>query len=327
MSSTMEDHLDQISDTVNIVETRSKFSVILAEERAVGRSLAKMAPEVGIPYSTLAAFANGKYDGDNVGVALKIERWLVTRLAQAKNKSTVRRGPGFMRTKTASRIFEVLEYTQMTPDMSVISGIPGVGKTTAINAYAANGSNVWVVTAEPAINTISALLEMLAEAVGVDYARGSAAVSRALRRKMASTHGLLIVDEAQHLTPLLRDQLRSTVHDAAEIGVALVGNSDLKAQFARERATGKYAQLVSRVGQRLDTTRPFKSDVNLLLDGWGLTGEEAREVALGVAMKPGALRQMGKTLRIAFALAAVRVADEPNAADIEMAWKQLEGTN
>ena len=139
MSSTMEDHLDQISDTVNIVETRSKFSVILAEERAVGRSLAKMAPEVGIPYSTLAAFANGKYDGDNVGVALKIERWLVTRLAQAKNKSTVRRGPGFMRTKTASRIFEVLEYTQMTPDMSVISGIPGVGKTTAINAYAANG--------------------------------------------------------------------------------------------------------------------------------------------------------------------------------------------
>ena len=78
MSSTMEDHLDQISDTVNIVETRSKFSVILAEERAVGRSLAKMAPEVGIPYSTLAAFANGKYDGDNVGVALKIERWLVT---------------------------------------------------------------------------------------------------------------------------------------------------------------------------------------------------------------------------------------------------------
>ena len=186
---------------------------------------------------------------------------------------------------------------------------------------------MWVVTAEPAINTISALLEMLAEAVGVDYARGSAAVSRALRRKMASTHGLLIVDEAQHLTPLLRDQLRSTVHDAAEIGVALVGNSDLKAQFARERATGKYAQLVSRVGQRLDTTRPFKSDVNLLLDGWGLTGEEAREVALGVAMKPGALRQMGKTLRIAFALAAVRVADEPNAADIEMAWKQLEGTN
>ena len=107
----------------------------------------------------------------------------------------------------------------------------------------------------------------------------------------------------------------------------MVGNSDLKAQFARERATGKYAQLVSRVGQRLDTTRPFKSDVNLLLDGWGLTGEEAREVALGVAMKPGALRQMGKTLRIAFALAAVRVADEPNAADIEMAWKQLEGTN
>lgn len=325
MSSSLEDHLDQVGDSVNVPEIRTKFTTIVAEERAAGRSLAKMAPEVGVAYSTLSAFAQGNYQGDNVGVALKVTRWLVTRQAQAKNKSTVRRAPGFMRTKTASQIWEVLEYTQMTPDMSVISGIPGVGKTTAIQAYAAHGSNVWVVTAEPAINTISALLEMLAETVGVDYARGSAAVSRALRRKMQHTNGLLIVDEAQHLTPLLRDQLRSTVHDGAELGVALVGNSDLATQFARERATGKYAQLVSRVGQRLNRTRPFKSDVELLLEGWGLTGADAREVAIGVAMKPGALRQMGKTLRIAFGLAALRSEEEPTAQDIELAWKQLEG--
>jgi hypothetical protein len=36
----------------------------------------------------------------------------------------------------------------------------------------------------------------------------------------------------------LRDQLRSTVFDAAGVGVALVGNKELNSQFARERATG-----------------------------------------------------------------------------------------
>jgi DNA transposition AAA+ family ATPase len=150
-------------------------------------------------------------------------------------------------------------------------------------------------------------------------------MSRNIRRRLTGSQGLLIVDEVQHLTPSLRDQLRSTVYDGAGIGVALVGNEQLNEQFARERGTGQYAQLISRIGERQNRPRPYKADADLLLDGWMLQGAEAREVALGIALKPGGLREMNKTLRRAYSLSDLRGDDEPSAEDIKAAYLRRGG--
>ncbi|HQU16661.1 MAG TPA: AAA family ATPase [Gammaproteobacteria bacterium] len=325
MSGIMDDAADSLASGIDILQTRDRFRAALDEEKSRGQTLPKIADRTGVAYATLHAWLSAKYNGDNAAVAKKVHAWLLTREARARTQATVRRAPGFLKTRTATQIFDVLEYAQTAPDMVIVSGGPGVGKTTAIRAYEAIGANVWVTTAEPAVSSVPGLLDMLMDALKLEPGYRGSTMSRRVRDKLLGSEGLLIVDEAQHLKPMLRDQLRATVHDAAGIGVALVGNEALSGQFARERATGQYAQLISRFGQRVNRAKPYKADAELLLDGWQIQGAEARETALGIAMQPGALRQMNKTLRIAFSLSDLRGDEEPTAHDIQAAWKQLGG--
>jgi DNA transposition AAA+ family ATPase len=310
---------------VNVDAIREQFLIVKAEEERAGYSLPKIAEKAGISYATLHAFSQNKYKGDNLNIARQVQRWLTTRDARELNHATVRKAPTFMRTKTSERIFDALEFAQSAPDFVVISGGPGVGKTTSIEAYQALGANIWVLTMEPSIKTISSLLNALGGEMGM-LPRHSDNMSVTIRQKIRNTEGLVVVDEAQHMTLEQQDQLRQTVFDRGGIGLAFVGSDKLNETFARERAAGRSAQLVSRIGQRVNREKPLKSDVDLILSGWGIENEEVRAKALGIAMKPGALRQMNKALRIAFAVSDRRGDSEPSPDDLDLAWKQLGGS-
>lgn len=62
--------------------------------------------------------------------------------------------------------------------------------------------------------------------------------SRATSSRLKGTQGLLIVDEAQHLSAGAIDQLRA-VHDRAEVGLALLGNEEV---WSRIDGGGRKAQ-------------------------------------------------------------------------------------
>lgn len=237
----------------------------------------------------------------------------------------MRAAPGFTMTKTAGRIWEVLEFAQTSPDIVLVSADAGVGKTSAVEAYAASASNVWVMTAQPVHETLGSMLALLTRTLKMEYIPRAASQAHIIQQRLAGTGGLLIVDEAQFLSPLLRDQLRSMVYDGARIGLALVGNEDLRAQHSRERMNGKNAQLFSRIGLRFARAKPLKDDVNTLLDAWGIIDEQARTAAMGIAMKPGANRAMAKVLVLACSMADNRGDEAPGLPDVEMAWQQLGG--
>lgn len=319
MSSTAEDTRQRPDDTDSV---RARFNELAARD---GRPLAQIAPETSVSYPTLHAFKTGTYKGDNARIAKQLQVYMNTREAREKTRTTMRADPGFVMTKTASRMWEVLEFAQTMPDMVMISGGAGIGKSTAIKAYAESASNVFIATAEPAHNTVPMVLMMLAEAVGSLLDHRGAYMSQSIRKRLIGTRGLLIVDEAQHLPPSGRDQIRSTVFDMAGIGVALVGSDGMDKTFQSERAGGKHAQLISRVGQRFSRERPLKSDIETLLDAWGIGDDQARTVGIGIALKPGALRQLVKTLRMSFALADARGDEAPNADDIIACYQQLGG--
>ena len=86
-------------------------------------------------------------------------------------------------------------------------------------------------------------------------------------------------------------------------GIAIIGNESAYKRIEGGR-TEKFAQIHSRFGDRIIQAKPRKGDVDVLIDAWGVTDPEEVRLLSMIARKPGALRVMSKTLRLAGILAS-----------------------
>ncbi|GAB0119449.1 AAA family ATPase [Acidisoma sp. 7E03] len=293
---------------------------------AGGISVRTISEESSVPYGTLAAFVKGTYNGRNENIADRLRPWLSAQNGKTRKRTGIAVAPGFIMTPTAEAIMDALEFAQHIPDIIVITGAPGVGKTEACAAYAQNNSNVWLVTANPSMRTAKALLAELADVLALPtYGRAhSSRLSAHIIKRLTGTSGLVIVDEAQHLQIDALEQLRA-IFDLANVGVALAGNATVKNLMDSKDRSEKYAQLFSRVGFRVNRPVPAKGDVGKLLDAWNLTNTEVRRRAEEIAREPGALRSMTKALRIAKMAAEESGASEPTEKQLSKAWRNLLG--
>lgn len=302
--------------------TRAEF---LAACEADGRALTAIATEVGIAYSTLAAWRGAKYQGDNAKVTAGVRAWLTRRVARARASLVMPVDPGFVMTSTASQIIDVLEAAQSMHRMAVVVGAPGTGKTMAFRQYRRTYPQVvWIVTMQPCHTTSSAVLREIAAVLGLPAEHAAADISRSITRRLTDTHGLLIVDEAQHLSPPALDQLRS-IHDAAEIGVVLGGNAGLMSKLGSIQRIPDLAQIYSRIALRYDRKRVLKADATALLDAWGVQDGPARTELVGIAMKPGGARVMVHVLTQAFVMANADGDAAMGLAHVQAAYQQLSG--
>lgn len=293
---------------------------------AAGTSVRTVSEESGVPYGTVSAFIKGTYLGRNDNIADRLRPWLSAQGGRARKRTGIAVAPGFIMTSTAASIMDALEFAQHIPDIIVITGGPGVGKTLACTTYAENNSNVWLLTADPSTRTARQLLAELADMLGLSVGgrAQSARLSATIIKRLTGTAGLLIVDEAQNLLTEAMEQLRA-IFDRANIGVALVGNATVKNRLENRDRSEDFAQLFSRVGMRFNRPRPTKRDVSALLDAWELKGDDVRRRAEEIAREPGALRGMTKALRIAKMTADVLGLPEPTVSHLNKAWDNLSG--
>jgi DNA transposition AAA+ family ATPase len=322
MSNTIDITKHRAAAADEIEEVRST----IAAEVAGGVSLRVIAEESGVPYGTLSAFVKGAYAGRNDNVAERLRPWISSQGAKAKTKKHLAVAPGFLMTPSAASIMDTLEFAQHAPDMVLITGAPGVGKTMTIEAYAEGSPNVWVLTADASIATPRQVLVEVADLCGVlDRGRASAnRLSSILTRRLIGSGGLIIVDEAQKLKTEAMDQLRA-LHDRAQIGIALVGNNTVKTRLEGGSRGEEFAQLFSRIGMRVNRQKPTKRDVAILLDAWNLQDDFVRKRAEEIAREPGALRGMTKALRIAHMTAARSGLSAPTEKHLNAAWASISG--
>ena len=139
---------------------------------------------------------------------------------------------------------------------------------------------------------------------------------------MRDAAGLLVVDEAQHLGVRALDGLRG-IHDAAGVGVALLGGDPLWTRMVGGRTGAAFAQLHSRVGRAVRLGRPSDGDVDAVLAAWSLRGKRMRAVARRIASRPGALRGLTKAIRYAHLMA--EGPGRVTAAHVSAAWKEMGG--
>lgn len=301
-------------------ELREQVRAVMAGGKL---SQALVAKESGLSSSAINQWLSRTYAGDNEAVDAKLRIWIEAHRARVAAGDQLPEAPAYVDTPTAARVISALSYAQVAGDIAVSYGAAGLGKTSACQQYQRSRPNVWIATMAPDCAGVVTSLQEICDALGVPEAGGARAMARAICKRVRDTHGLLVIDEAQHLTTAALDEVRS-IHDATGIGIALVGNEGVWARMAGGRNSAQLDRLFSRVGKRLALRKSTDADIRALVAAWGITDTKCMPVLIEIARRPGALRGLTKTLR----LASMQAAAEERAIcceDVRAAARELGG--
>ncbi|MDP1696470.1 MAG: AAA family ATPase [Xanthomonadaceae bacterium] len=287
-------------------------------------SQARIAKESGLSTTVVSQWLSGTYPGDNAAVEAKLQRWIDTTQAQREHAARLPAAPDYVATPSSERVIAALTYAQVAGDIAVIYGGAGLGKTSAIRAYARRAPNVWHCTMTPASASVATALEEIAEAVGAGAATGGAAkLFRAVCKRADDSAGLLVIDEAQHLSIAALDQIRA-IHDATGIGIALVGNESVYARLTGGNRAAYLDRLYSRIGKRIRLTKSTQADAVAILAAWDIDEKPCRAQLIDIASRPGGLRGLTKVLRLGSMYAAAE-GRTLCCDDVRAAWRELGG--
>ncbi len=299
---------------------RDSLRAVMQAERKLTQ--AQLAREVGISSSAVNQWLQGVYAGDNEAIEAKLRIWLDAYHERRRSGEQMPAAPDWVPTPTGQRIIGALGYAQVAGDIAVIYGGAGVGKTSAIRHYATGALQVWHVTMTPASASVVTALEEICAAIGINEQGGAARLHRAIVRRVRGTGGLIVIDEAQHLSTAALDQIRS-IHDATGIGIALVGNTEVYARMTGGNRAAYLDRLYSRIGKRLHVRASTADDVAALIAAWAVEGK-CRSTLAEIARRPGALRTVTKVLRLA-GMHALAEGKQTCCDHIGRAWRELGG--
>ncbi len=311
----MENNIIKISpslfDTEVLMQVRS-----LLEAKTV--SAAQIAKEISVSPATLSQILNDSYKADPSKMVKKLANWLMLRKEKASNPI---QAPKFVMTQTAKQIMDDLTYAQITESIGVIFGASGVGKSETLREYQHNNNNVWMITASPSRSSLTECLYELAMELGMDDApRRKGSLSRVIRHRLMGSEGLIVIDEADHLDYPTLEELR-ILQEETRVGMVLVGNSKVYTQLTGGRRNEDFARLFSRIAKKRGVHRAKPVDVRAIAKAWNVHGEKEMPLMLQISERPGGLRLLTKTLK----LAAMYAKNQPiNERMIRTAFAELE---
>ncbi|EOB9552161.1 AAA family ATPase [Vibrio vulnificus] len=257
---------------------------------------AQLAKEISVAPATLSQVLNGKYTADPAAIIEKLEKWLRLRDRRAATPNV---NPGFVMTETAKLITTDLTYAQVMESIVVIFGASGVGKSETLREYQRNNNNVWMITASPSRSTLTECLYELAMELGLDDApRRKGPLSRVVRNRLRKSEGLVIIDEADHLDYPTLEELR-ILQEETGVGLVFVGNNKVYTQLTGGRRNEDFARLFSRIAKKRGLHKTRLADVRAIAGAWGVNGEAERSLMIQISERPGGLRLLTKTLKLA----------------------------
>lgn len=163
-------------------------------------------------------------------------------------------------------------------NFAVLSAYVGTGKTFAAKHYQRTTPNTYLIEATPFMTTQS-LVKLLARLVtGVDGKGSIDDKFRGVIDILANTDSLLIVDEAETLTPHVLHTLRR-LRDMTNIGICLCGTEYLTSLIKPEH--GQFDQIRSRAGFWPETVRKISAEDAAALAQAAFGDEEVTDEVVG----------------------------------------------
>lgn len=298
----------------------AQLEEIMAAEDLTQAAVSKL---ININPARLNRWLKGVYTGDNQKIEEAVQRWLDSRESEEELGEKLPADTDWVRTPSAASVLSAMSFAQMAGSISVVYGGAGIGKTTAIRTYANQAPNVWVVTATPSVARPGPVLTRIAQALNLRTTGALHMIESNIIERVQGTRGLLVIDEAQHLCHRALDSIRA-IHDATGVGICLAGNEIVYAQLTGGTRAIGFAQLFSRVAKRVRLSKPTDADITAILDAWQITDKDTRKFCIAIGKRPGALRGLSQTLRLA-SLFANNVGEPLSLPIIRDAWADLGG--
>lgn len=292
---------------------------VLAVARKYGWKKAEVARRIDMAEGTFHQWYAGTYGGRLDFQNKKVAQWLGAVDEMEQQASGIPTSPLFVATEFAGQVEQMLRVAQVMPTMVMVSAEAGMGKTFAARRYRDSGQNVFLATISPHTRSVYNMLHEIAASLDVRQAQQSRlarAIGERLARRGAGT--LLIVDECQHLTDDAVNQLRHFV-DNYGCGIALLGNTEIYNRYAHWASSGGYGQLRSRIFKRLSWPVATPGDVDAFVAAWRIKEADQKKFLRGVGLKPGGLRQVDMTCKLA-TLMAIGEGRELTVDDLKKAW-------
>lgn len=156
-------------------------------------------------------------------------------------------------------------------NFSVMSAYVGTGKTFALKYYARNNANTFLIEANPTLTPTTIIKKLAQTIIGHDVGGKIYDQFEAIVNELKNTDSLIILDEAETLTPKQLEILRR-IRDTANIGVVLAGTEYLTGLIKPEH--GQFDQIRSRSGFWPETVRRITKEDSAALIQAGFPGED-----------------------------------------------------
>ena len=274
---------------------------------------------------TLNQILKGKYTG-NVSKHLAV---IMDALNRYDDRSRISNVP-WVETSVYKLVKAACHRAQVYKSISVINGVVGCGKTSALKEYAAAHPSVIMIEADPEMTPIVLLSDLVtitgAVVQGADKRRRGTKndMFRAVVHTLKGSDRVIILDEAETVQEKCIEYLRR-IRDLAEIGIVLSGTEYLKSmidmprgQFHQSRSRAPYCPPTIRGITRSDTDAIFKAGLEdhkdnidkVLLDTvWAYTQGSVRMLTealipaikdyglnKGHPLSPELIREIGKSV-------------------------------
>lgn len=170
----------------------------------------------------------------------------------------------------------VCDRTRKHANFGVLVGFVGVGKTFSLKEYQRRNPQTILIECDPSMTSTTLLCELL-NILNVPMPLGLAQKFNAVIQALVGSTSLLLIDEADNLTPNALHYLRR-IRDKARVGIVLSGTVKLNQMLKPE--SGQFDQVRSRVGMWPATIRCITRDDcdDMARSGLGELGELTDDV-------------------------------------------------
>ncbi len=167
------------------------------------------------------------------------------------------------------------DYAVMMRHTSLITGIPGIGKTTALEEIARLNPKATLIRVGATQNTPRAALSLIADAVHCyTYGKSANGIWEVLESNFAHPMSdyVLILDEAQNLPLSILKEMVS-LPERFQIPVIVCGNGELLKR--RRVSSAAFDQIESRIAKRVILVAPTREDFEMIAVDFDAFGNDA----------------------------------------------------